>query len=224
MELHRYWRFRVADARRTFGAFASPDDLLASTLSERVAPIRHRSELDAHLVMLRLDPRDDETWAAVLNPGADEDGRHRAAASRLMLLLAELCVDGGELDHVPSFTEALFRAAGWSEEETELCLRGRPIVDFFAEAIPFLAATVNDCRHWLAGGWLDEGTASRLAARLREERPSFEDKIPAVADGLGRDAGIEPSYVVDRLVSGLDQLDNMFSRAENDSYLWLIQD
>ena len=83
-----------------------------------------------HLVMLRLDPADDEAWGPILEPDPADSGYEVAAAGRLMLLLVGACTDGEGVEAVSTDVQALLSAAGWPTDEAELAIRGRPLRTF----------------------------------------------------------------------------------------------
>lgn len=219
--LHRCWIFEIAQASLAFANMRGLSDLLKPEVARASARLREDPEREEHLVMARLDARDEEEWAAILNPTPDDCGFFRSGAARMMLLLIAACRPGKHLRVSPSVVEHVLAAMGWERSRIELAVRGLPLRTFFEAHTPPLRGVAADLRYWLSGGWLDGGTASDLRADLTQSAAAHG--VTATASHLGRMAGDKETESTESR-HAIAQLDAMLAQVEPGQGLWIIQD
>lgn len=221
---HRVWQFDVARAAAAFEGLTGYPDLFSANvtaIAERVRADPHRR---FHLVMLRLDPTDEETWSAVLRPRPEDAGYEMAAANRLMLLLIGACTEARGIQAAPSYLAWLLGAAGWSRERVELLLHGARMSTFFTQVAPALSEVVSEMSWAMTGGWLDVPTAARLKGDFDDELPSLRERIPDVAAEQSSKSGLERARHELLLSQGLADLGTMLTQPRDGGALWIIED
>lgn len=122
---HRCWQFDIQTASKAFDGLADLDDVLAPEISDRAARIRSDRSREDQLVILRLDPADEEIWSLLLRPEPVDFGYERAGAARLQLLLADVCEEAVGIRVGPANFEQFLVAIGRPRERIGLTLRGR---------------------------------------------------------------------------------------------------
>jgi hypothetical protein len=222
--VHRCWKLDLTDARAALAGLSTLDDLLSANVTRRVDSVRHDPRHKDLLLVARLDPADHDGWDGLLHPSSDDYGREQSGAARLTALLASVSHDAAGLSVPPSFVETHLTAAGWAQASIELCIRGQRISSLFAVLSPRLVDVVAECRHWLAGGWLDSATASELRTELSNSASALERSREEVARATSIATGIAFGDVHVLLQRGIADVASMLSAADAASALWIIQD
>jgi hypothetical protein len=221
---HTAWRIDLSRARPAFEQLAGSADLLGAAVTAAVDRVRSDPTRRDHLVMLRLDPTDDEAWTAVLEPGPDDAGYEVAAAARLMLLLVGACTEAAGIRSPPSYLASHLGASGWSRDRVELAIHGARISTFLTQVAPELSGVVAQSRSWLTGGWLDAPTAAGLRSDLQRDLPTLLSRIPETAAQQSSQSGLEQTWHAEVLRAGLGDLEAMLGQLAGDKALWIIED
>jgi hypothetical protein len=221
---HTAWRVDVLRAASTLQHLSSSEDLLGPEVTALAERVRADPERHFLLVMLRLDPTDDEAWTAVLEPRRDDAGYEVAAAERLMLLLVRVCVEAAGIRSPPSYLASHLAASGWSRERVELAIHGKPISSFLAQVAPGLRDIVSQSSPWLTGGWLDGPTAAGLRSDLQRDLPSLQDRIADTAAQQSSQSGLEPAWHEETLRAALGDLTLMLAQPTDGQAIWIIED
>lgn len=222
--VHAAWRFDVADATAAFGGLAGSQDLLDLGITRIAEGVRADPGHHNHLVMLRLNPTDDEAWTAVLEPQRDDAGYEVAAAERLMLLLVRVCTEAAGIRSPPSYLASHLAESGWSHERIELAIHGARISSFLAQVAPGLREIVSQSSWRLIGGSLDESTAAGLRSDLQRDLPSLLDRIPDTAVRQSSQSGLERAWHEESLRTGLGDLASMLAQPSDGQAIWIIED
>ena len=221
---HRCWRFTIADAVRLFDGLGSLSDVLSGGVTERVALIGRDPRFLTHLRWARLDPTYPKDWDAILNPEPDDSGFEQAAAARSMVLLMEACTEIPGIQAARSYLIDHLIGAGWSKDDLDLAIWGRPLASFFHQHVPALAATTEQSRAWLQGGWLDATTASRLRREFDHRLTSATAGVKSVAVAQGKRSGLPAAWHEELARAGLDELRTLLSQPAADQAVWIIDD
>jgi hypothetical protein len=221
---HRVWRFDVVTAAAAFEGLSGYPDLFAPKVTAVAEAVRRDPDRQFHLVMLRLDPTDDEAWTAVLEPRADDAGYEVAAAERLMLLLVGACTEAAGIRSPPSYLASHLAASGWSPDRVELAIHGARISTFLTQLAPELSDVVAQSRSWLTGGWLDAPTAAGLGSDLQRDLSTLLSRIPDTAAQQSSQSGLEPTWHENVLRASLGDLEAMLAQPADGQAIWIIED
>ena len=222
--LHRCWKVNVTAARRALAGLTNLEDLLSPAVTTRVREVGEDPQYSSLLVMARLDPRDRESWAEDLEPSSEDFGFERSGATRLTVLLASVSSEAGSVSTPPQFVETHLRAAEWSGERIELCLRGKRISGLFEQLSPGLSAAVAQCREWLVGGWLDLAAARDCKEELAASKAALDRTRDELARNLSTRTGLRPGEIDALLRQGVADVGAMLTQVDAENVLWIIQD
>ena len=221
---HKCWRFGIMAASEALTDTSTIDEILGPAVTETAERTRFDPARREQLALAGLEPSDVELWDTILTPSADDYGRERAVAARLMLVLIDQSVSAGGLRESAFIVEETLKAMGWSEERRRLAIYGVHLEGFFENQTPWLAAVARECRHWLQGGWLDEGVAAILEDQISRDETEIDEAIPSVASSLAGPTYTTEADISRRAKKGLQRLRQMLLTADRDVALWIIQD